>query len=350
MAELCEIRSTKETPTEEFTLKPKFCCIAATDYCMLRCKMCNKWKEPIPKPEEVPSLNDWKNFISGLRELVDEGFEIDFGGGEALSLPIELDMVKFAKENGFITVLPSNGYIINEEMAKRIADSGLDRVSISLDTLDEKKHDYYRGIDGVYRQVMKAIENLQKYAPNTQKGICTIIMNDNVDDLIPLVRWVNSNEMLDWIYFMAVVQPNFSGGLDAEWDKRFTYLWPKDTKKVITILDELIKMKKESSKIKVSNRVEHLRAYKAYFADKKRFVNKAKCIIGGAALSINTYGFIQLCFFMDFIGNIRKDDIRKLWYSQDANLVRKKVSQCKANCHLLLNCCYIEDDPSLYAV
>ncbi len=340
----CEINL--EIPEKQTVPKPLFCCIAATDYCMLRCRMCNKWKEPVPKPEEVPSLDDWKRFIMGLRELVDEGFEIDFGGGEALSLPILLDMVKFAKKNGFTAVLPTNGYILNEDMAKRIADSGLDRVSISLDTLNEKKYDYYRGVKGVYGRVMKAIDNLERYAPHVMKGICTIIMNENLDDLIPLVKWVSGDERLDWIYFMAVVQPNFSGALDAQWDKRYTYLWPQDSLKVLNTLDELISMKEKNSKI--SNRIEHLRAYKAYFANRKRFVNKAKCIIGGTALSINTYGFIQLCFFMDFIGNIRKDDIRELWYSDIAQKVRERVDSCKNNCHLLLNCCYIEDEPDLY--
>jgi len=348
MAEFCEIRRIEETPTKEMTLKPRFCCVAATDYCMLRCKMCNKWQEPIPKPDEIPTLSEWKNFIAGFRELVGEDFEMDFGGGEALSMPGILDLVKFAKEKGFKTTMASNGYLIDKGMAKRIADSGLDAISISLDSTNPEVHDRMRGVKGVYQRVMDALRNLTKYSPQTRKGICCIIMNENMDDLIKLAQWADRNDRVNWLYFMAVVQPNYSGPLDAEWRDEYNYLWPKDTPRLLSIIDELIALRQNGSK--VSNRVEHLRAYKAYFANPKRFVNRAKCVIGGAAISVNTYGFIQLCFFMDFIGNIRKDDIRKLWYSQDAELVRKKVNQCKANCHLLLNCCYIEDDPSLYAV
>ena len=111
-------------------------------------------------------------------------------------------------------------------------------------------------------------------------------------------------------------------------------------------MDELISRKQANSKI--SNRVEQLRAYKAYFNNPRKFVNFAKCIVGGRAISVNAYGFMQLCLFKDFIGNIRRDDIRQIWYSQDADLIRKKVDDCKTNCHLLLNCCYIEDEPSLY--
>lgn len=328
-------------------LQPKFCCVAATDYCMLRCKMCNKWQEPQPKPEEMPSLDVWKKFICQFRDLVDEGFEMDFGGGEALSMPGILELVKTANSKGFKTTMASNGYLIDRKMAERISDSGLDAVSLSLDSLNPEIHDRMRGVKGVYQHVLDAIDNLSKYAKNTKKGLCCIIMNENLDELLKLAAWADKNPKVDWIYFMVVVQPNYSGPLTDKWHDDYKYLWPEDRQKVLAILDELIRLRQSGSK--VSNRVEHLRAYKAYFSNPQKLVNKAKCIVGGRALSVNAYGFIQLCLFKDFIGNIRDVDIRELWQSQDAELIRKKVDECKTNCHLLLNCCYIEDDPALYS-
>ncbi len=345
MADLCEVSRINKDEGE--SLKPRFCCIAPTDYCMLRCKMCNKWQEKIPSPDEVPTLDEWKKFISGLRELVEKDFEIDFGGGEVLSLPGILDIVKFAKDQGFKTIMASNGYLIDADMARRIADSGLDAISISLDSVNPELHDKMRGVKGVYQRVMTALDNLTKYSPATRKGLCCIIMNENMNDLVNLVHWADKNDKVDWLYFMSVVQPNYSGPLTDNWLDEYKYLWPKDTKKLLSVIDELISLRKNGSK--VSNREEHLRAYKAYFNNPQKFVNKAKCIIGGRAISVNTYGFIQLCLFKDFIGNIRENDIRELWRSQDADLIRKKINECKTNCHLLLNCCYIEDDPSLYA-
>jgi MoaA/NifB/PqqE/SkfB family radical SAM enzyme len=347
MADACKIRLQKEEPHKAAMLKPKFCCVAATDYCMLRCKMCNKWHEPLPKPEELPSLEEWKNFIVAFRELVDPDFEMDFGGGEALSMPGILELVSCAKKQGFRTTMASNGYLIDKEMAKRIGDSGLDGVSLSLDSVHPELHDKMRGVPGVHQHVMDALDNLTKHAPRTKKGLCCIIMNENLDDLLKLAQWADSNEKVDWLYFMVVVQPNYSGPLTDDWRDEYKYLWPKDKGRVVAILDELIRLRQNGSK--VSNRIEHLRAYKAYFNNPQKLVNKAKCIIGGRAISINAYGFVQLCLFKDFIGNIRKDDIRTLWQSQDAELIREKVDACKTNCHLLLNCCYIEDDPSLYS-
>lgn len=347
MTDYCEFNACKDISKKKNILKPRFCCIAATDYCMLRCKMCNKWSEPIPKAEELPSLDEWKNFIAGFRDLVDENFEMDFGGGEALSMPGILELVKFSKSKGFRTTIASNGYLIDKNMAKKISDSGLDAVSLSLDSTKPELHDRMRGVKGVYQRVMDAIDNLTKYSKNTRKGICCIIMNENLDDLVNLAGWVDKNEKVDWLYFMVVVQPNYSGPLTDDWRDEYKYLWPEDKSRVLLVLDELIKLRQNGSKI--SNRIEHLRAYKAYFNNPKKLVNKAKCIVGGRAISVNAYGFIQLCLFKDFIGNIRKDDIRKIWYSQDADLIRIKVDNCKTNCHLLLNCCYIEDESSLYA-
>ncbi|MBU3911709.1 MAG: radical SAM protein [Candidatus Omnitrophica bacterium] len=347
MTEQGQIKTEKIVRRKENILKPEFCCVAATDYCMLRCKMCNKWSEPSPKPGEAPTIDEWKRFISGFRELVDEGFEMDFGGGEALSMPGILDLVKHAKQLGFRTTMASNGYLINGDMAKRIRDAGLDAVSLSLDSHNPEIHDKMRGVKGVHKQVVNAIDNLTRYAPQTKKGLCCIIMNENLDEILKLVDWADRNKKVDWIYFMVVVQPNYSGPLTDNWLDEYQYLWPKDRSKVLGILDELIRRRKSGSK--VSNRVEHLRAYKAYFNNPQKLVNKAKCIVGGKAISVNAYGFVQLCLFKDFIGNIRKDDIRELWRSQDADLIRKKVDECKTNCHLLLNCCYIEDEPTLYA-
>ncbi len=332
--------------TEE-ELKPRFCCVAATDFCMLRCRMCNKWKEPQPGPGEVPTMDEWKRFIAGFRELVDEGFELDFGGGEALSMPGILDLVRRAKDLGFRTTMASNGWLIGTELARRIDRAGLDAVSLSMDSFSPRIHDRMRGVPGVHAQVVNAIENLTRHAPATKKGLCCIIMNENIPEIPKLVDWADADPRVDWIYFMVIVQPNYSGPLTDTWRDEYRYLWPSDPARVQALLDWLIRKRQSGSK--VSNRVEHLRAYKAYFANPLKLVNRARCIVGGRAISVNAYGFVQLCLFKDFIGNIRRSDIRELWRSQDAGLIRKKVDECATNCHLLLNCCYIEDEEGLYA-
>ncbi len=115
-------------------LKPGFCCIGIVDTCMLKCQMCQKWKEDSGTVGIAqPTTEQWKTFIRQLRDLVDKDFEIDFGGGEALMRPDLLELVSYAKNLGFRNAIASNGYLINEDMAKRIVDSGLDNIVLSLD-------------------------------------------------------------------------------------------------------------------------------------------------------------------------------------------------------------------------
>jgi len=46
-----------------------------------------------------------------------------------------LELVKFSIDKGFSANIASNGWLIDEEMAKRIGDSGLTEINLSLDSL-----------------------------------------------------------------------------------------------------------------------------------------------------------------------------------------------------------------------
>ncbi len=85
----------------ENKIKPSFCSLGVTNKCMFKCRMCYKWQDATR--EESPTLTDYKNFISNLRELVEDDFKIHFGAGEVLLFDGVLDLVKFSVEKGFST-------------------------------------------------------------------------------------------------------------------------------------------------------------------------------------------------------------------------------------------------------
>ena len=64
-----------------------------------------------------------------------------------------------------------------------------------------------------------------------RKGVCAVIMNDNLDEIERLVTWVHASPKVDWIYFMSVVQPNNTLYQD-KWQDEYSSLWPKDKGKV----------------------------------------------------------------------------------------------------------------------
>ncbi len=322
-------------------IKPGFCCLGITDKCMLKCKMCYKWQDALP--QETPSVEQYKIFLSGLRELVDEGFRINFGGGEALLFSGVLELVKFSVEKGFSTNIASNGWLINEEMAKRIGDSGLNEINLSLDSFNENTHDYLRGISGVYRRVMSAIDNLHKYSKNTRIGICSVIYDYNLDELIPLIDWVMHNDKLNSISFMAPMQPNNTAVDKKWWEGEYGFLVPKNADKACAFIDKVLELKKTYPKIGTA--IAQLEAFKLYLQSPEKFVKENNCNLG-RAVHVSAVGDIFLCFRWESLGNVKNgDDIRKLWASEKANHVRQDIAGCKDNCHFLLNCFFEGDYP-----
>ncbi|MDP3041947.1 MAG: radical SAM protein [Candidatus Omnitrophota bacterium] len=323
-------------------IKPGFCCLGITNKCMLKCRMCFKWQNDAIE-ENHPTIEQYKNFISNFRALVDDDFKIHFGGGEALLFDGVLDLVRFSVEKGFLTNIASNGWLINEDMAKRIGDSGLNEINLSLDSLNEDTHDYLRGVKGVYRRVMRSIKYLSKYASDTNIAICSVIYDWNLDELMFLLDWVMNNDKINSIFFLVPMQPNSTGVDKGWWEGKYAYLWPKDEEKAEVFINELIKIRTAGRKI--GNSLEQLEAFKLYFRYPDKFVKKTKCNLD-KAVHISAVGDIFLCFRRDILGNIKDgDNIREIWHSEAAGEVRQKIANCKDNCHFLLNC-FFEGDCS----
>ncbi|MFC1666697.1 radical SAM/SPASM domain-containing protein [Candidatus Omnitrophota bacterium] len=324
------------------TVKPGFCCYGIVDHCMLRCKMCYKWKEDIAvkNPRDVPSMRDWKTCTDSLREITGPGFLINFGGGEPLLKRDLLELVKHCKKKRFITNIATNAYLIDEDMARRIADSGLDSINVSLDSLDDKIHDFLRGIPGVFGRAMKAIEYLDRYCTDLEIIICSVIYDISQDGIVDLVKWANSDSRITRIIFMAAMQPN-NTPLDGHWyENEHSFLWPKDPDRVCGKIDEILDLKRQG--YNVGNEIFQLEAFKRYFHNPGNFVKKGKCNLD-KAIHVSSVGDIYMCYRRVLLGNIKKDNLADLWYSEKADEIRKTISSCEDNCHFLLNC-YFEEE------
>jgi MoaA/NifB/PqqE/SkfB family radical SAM enzyme len=311
--------------------------------------MCYKWRDDVNlRDPQEPSLEQWKSFISLLRILVKGRLQINFAGGEPLVRKETLELVKYAHDQGFDTLLATNAFLIDEEMAKRIADSGLTIANISLDSLKEQRHDYLRGVKGVYKKVMQAIELLDKYASDVKIGICTVIVEQNLDELAEIVKWIESNGKIDGMGFQAVTQP-FSTPEDPFWYKNeeYSHLWPKDISKVDRAMNELIEMKRNGFN-KLGNPLSQFYVYKAYFRNPNKFIKKQKCHIDTQAINITPAGEIRICFYMEPIGNVKTDDINEVWFSQEAKTLREKIANCKRNCQSMVNCNFDESEIYIY--
>ncbi len=330
--------------TKDERLRPEFVCFGITDDCMLRCKMCRKWQDDIftDKAKEA-SLEDWKRCVISLRRICRGRLQINFGGGEPLLKKETLELVSFCAQKGFATNIATNGYLIDEVMAEKINDSGLESIIISLDSTNRSVHDYLRGVEGAYDKAIGAIGLLDERCDGLYKGICAVIYDKNLDDILNLARWAQEDPRLNSVYFMAAMQPNNTIP-DKRWyeNEEFSMLWPRDKKKVHAVIAELIRLKSGSSKI--TNSLAQLEAFDLYYQAPERFVKKTKCNMD-SALHVSSRGDVFLCYNCLPLGNISSDDVSRLWFSDKAKEARAQIHGCRNNCHFLLNCYFKQDYP-----
>ena len=304
----------------------------------MKCKMCFVWKNKNERPNESPTLNEWYNFFGSLPEISDNSMVINFSGAEPLFDERNLMLINFSTKRGFFTTMCTNAFLIDEKMAYKIADSGLNVIIISLDGVNKNTHDFLRGRTTCYDKAMQAINNLGRHCSNIEIGIQTIILERNLDEIIRLVEWVEIDKRIKFINFQAIAQP-FEAPFDVGWYKKskYRFLWPQDIKKVYTVIEELIKFKKGGYKI--SNPISQLEAFGRYFENPQAFIKESNCNVG-FYINITQSGNVYICRLKDPIGNIKKGSPKEIWYSEAADRVREEIENCRLNCHLLINCCY----------
>lgn len=324
--------------------KPRQCDLSLPNQCMLKCKMCNFWRNDLSL--EAPNwlkIEEYKKLLYELREFVDDPFLISFGGGEPLLYANKLlDIARFSKELGFRTYFPTNAYLIDDKMAKRIAETEFFSIGISLDSIDSKTHDFLRGKEGCWERVIEAIKLLKKNCPDISINILTVIMEANLNGVIDLTKWVYKDSRLHGIVFQAIQRP-FNADCSDNWyeSKEYAELWPRDTVKVNSIIDELIMLRRTRERaFKISNPIAQLELFKLYFSNPREFIKPARCHLGDNIIRVDSFGNIILCSEMEFIGNIKETKIHKIWHSSKADEIRARINNCAKNCYHLVNCFY----------
>lgn len=164
---------------DRFNRRINYLRISVTDRCNLRCKYCMpekgiKWL----KHEEILSFEEIFEFTKiAVRKGIDK---VRITGGEPLVRKGVIGLIAMLSQIEGIKnlTLTTNGILL-EEFAKPLADSGLHRVNVSLDTVDpDKFYDITRG--GNIKKVINGIAAAQKAGLTPVKINC--VMNESSED------------------------------------------------------------------------------------------------------------------------------------------------------------------------
>jgi MoaA/NifB/PqqE/SkfB family radical SAM enzyme len=123
------------------TSKPRLIFWELTKGCNLRCIHCRATATELSSPLDLPTAKA-RNIIEQIAGYASPILVLS--GGEPLYRRDVFDLARFATDRGIRVALATNGTLVTRDVAQRIKDTGVKRVSISLDGADAETHDTFR--------------------------------------------------------------------------------------------------------------------------------------------------------------------------------------------------------------
>ncbi|QIB27355.1 radical SAM protein [Caloranaerobacter azorensis] len=110
-------------------------------------------------------------------------------GGEPLLRKNLFDIIDKFSQKGIFVSMVSNGFLIDSECVNKLKKCGLKFIQISLDGVNKKQHDYFRGVQGSFDRAVSAIKLLVKAGFNVAVSFVPNKLNHK--DFYEYVDFVN---------------------------------------------------------------------------------------------------------------------------------------------------------------
>ncbi|MCX7863205.1 MAG: SPASM domain-containing protein [Bacteroidales bacterium] len=168
--------------------------IEPTNCCQLNCAECPTGMQQLTR---VKGYIDMDVFEKILQSVYTRTFYLNlYFQGEPLLHHNILYMIRLAKKYNMNVVISTNGQMIDDNIAKQIVQSGLDKIIISLDGFSQQSYEAYRKGGDVLQtkhaiiSLIKAKKELKKSKP---KIIIQTLVNRFNEHEIPIIKqWVNT--------------------------------------------------------------------------------------------------------------------------------------------------------------
>lgn len=203
--------------------------VSVTDRCNFRCVYCRS-----ADPEKhMPSgdLLEWGEYERLIRILVGMGIrKVRITGGEPLVRPGVEDFIARLKPMGVQDLsMTTNGYLLSERCERLVA-AGMDRINISLDSLDREKFERITRTK-TFDQVIAGIDAAQASRLRPVKVNAVLVRGINDDEVEAFAQFARERDLtMRFIEFMPL-DADRSWTRDmvvtgAEVHRRISAVWP----------------------------------------------------------------------------------------------------------------------------
>jgi radical SAM protein with 4Fe4S-binding SPASM domain len=147
--------------------------VEPTTSCNLRCPECPSGLRKFTRDTGMISLELYRKIIDQL--CPDLFYLILYFQGEPYLNPLFFRMVEEARKKKIYTATSTNAHFLADTLAKKTVESGLDRIIISLDGLDQATYAKYR-VGGTLDKVLEGTRNLVRWKKELRSKTPFIIL------------------------------------------------------------------------------------------------------------------------------------------------------------------------------
>ena len=164
--------------------------ISVTDRCNYKCVYCRTGNEGAVYAELLIA-----DYLRMARVFVGLGIEkVRLTGGEPLlrrgltDLIRELGKLRTLDGGALDLALTTNGHLL-EEMAERLRDAGLSRITVSMDAVDAEKFVRITRVPGSYERVLRGVRAAKAAGLAPVKVNCVLLRGFNEDQIVEFARF-----------------------------------------------------------------------------------------------------------------------------------------------------------------
>ncbi|MCP4129606.1 MAG: heme b synthase [bacterium] len=302
-----------------------------TKRCNLSCAHCRAEAEDFDFSGEL-DLDRAKKIIDDITGFASPILVLT--GGEPLYRKDIFDIASYAGSKDLRVALATNGTLIDEEKAERIRESGIARVSISIDGPNAESHDSFRGIDGSFEEALRGARLLKKSGVDFQFN--TTVTKRNVEVLEEIIQLAEREGAAALHIFMLV--PVGCGVEIAETDMissekyEETLHWFYDRSKEVSMEFKATCAPHYYRIIRERAREE---GRKLSFETDGMAAMTRGCLAGSGVCFISHSGDVQPCGYLPLVaGNVVKTPFKEIWENSELFLSLRDVQQLEGKCGL----------------
>jgi MoaA/NifB/PqqE/SkfB family radical SAM enzyme len=171
--------------------------LEVTSRCNARCEHCGSRCGEDCQTDEI-SAEHLKKALQDIAETYNpHDILLNVTGGEPLMRKDLFEILQYAVDLGFRWGMTSNGMLINDEVLRKMNETNMETISISLDGMKET-HESFRKVPGSFDRIVDNIKKLQQVPSIQIVQVTTVVNKKNIHELDDIYKLMQDLNVISW--------------------------------------------------------------------------------------------------------------------------------------------------------